>query len=661
MRNIFKSTVTATVAFAIGCAPPLAEIAAARSPEAAAATTATAPDRTTARGDASDTDTVAVRKGALTREQYDACQSQDEAAFRRAIEKITQSALDRGLETIDYQGVVADEWRSANVDATLDKRVDEAVTDVRKSSSWGALLQSLADSEQAKKLATAVAERVYRSDDVQKALETVAVGVGRQVGERIEYASEDAATPSAQCLRAFLGTRYGSTIAESVVTDTGTGVGDGSDIGGASVDTSSVLKQSGGGIAGVAILLIRRQLANLARAVGQRIVGSILARLVSVVAGGVGVVLIAKDIWDLRYGVMPIIGQEMKSAETKEKVREEIAKAMRAQISGQIAEIAAATADRIVAIWRNFRKAHATAVGLAERDERFRTFLDGLRPDQLPRLDEVIALTLAKEGEPGIFARLQNGTLRQAVSGLPQSGLQIARETRSIEKGLKWAALAGDDLDRVVEYGLYLSADPADFTSTTLRRVIALNDRLAITRLAEVDAAAREALLELPAADLTRLARALTADELKTLANYLTGLGETPRTTVLKTIAETPAKMQMLASERIRKAVVASSDQTAAVEMMLRNGKLFDPRVAWNDVTLAFEGRVSPLLVAFKHPIALGAVALLALMLLLMIRRLFAAPSGRPPAGRTKDPLSPATSSEASPPPAQNGPTTTSA
>ena len=32
-----------------------------------------------------------------------------------------------------------------------------------------------------------------------------------------------------------------------------------------------------------------------------------LGRLVSVVAGGVGLVLIAKDIWDFRHGVLPII------------------------------------------------------------------------------------------------------------------------------------------------------------------------------------------------------------------------------------------------------------------------------------------------------------------------------------------------------------------
>ena len=36
--------------------------------------------------------------------------------------------------------------------------------------------------------------------------------------------------------------------------------------------------------------------------------------------------LIAKDIWDFRYGVLPIIATEMKSADTKEKVRAELAR-----------------------------------------------------------------------------------------------------------------------------------------------------------------------------------------------------------------------------------------------------------------------------------------------------------------------------------------------
>ena len=92
-------------------------------------------------------------------------------------------------------------------------------------------------------------------------------------------------------------------------------------------------------LAGTVVLLVRRQLANMASRIGQRVVGSILGRLVSMVAGGVGLVLIAKDIWDFRHGVLPIIGTEMKSKETKDKVREELAKSVSEQIGDSIKDI----------------------------------------------------------------------------------------------------------------------------------------------------------------------------------------------------------------------------------------------------------------------------------------------------------------------------------
>lgn len=615
MAHKAQTALTFIVALAVGLAPPLQQLAWAQATAAQNANATRLPNSPYA--------------STITRSDYEACQAQDEAAFRSAIETITLKSLRAGLRNVDYRAIVSQEWRDANVDEILDKRVDIAVADIRKETSWGALLKSLAYKEQAQKLATDVAERVYRSEAVKDALEAVAGGVGRQVGERINYASEDAANPAAKCVRAFLGTRYGSTIAEAVTSDTSSGLKTRETSGGAEVTSGAVLRESSGGIAGAAILLIRRQLANLARSVGQRLVGSILSRLVSVVAGGIGIVLIAKDIWDLRYGVLPIIANEMKASTTKEKVREELAIAMEAQISDQIGTIATATADRVVEIWHNFKAAHAKALDLAERDTTFRSFLDGLRANELARLDEVVSLTLASEGEAGLFKRVENGSLRDAVRNLPDNAMRIARENRSIDDALKWTAVAGDKLDRVVTYGIHRQAKPRNFTQTSLNRVLALGDRVAITRMARLDATARESLFELKPDALTELARSLTAEELTTLASYLTGLRQAPREQILSAIAKTPSKMRILAPQRVRDAVVASVNQDAAVHMMLRNAQVFEPQTTWSDFKLAWEGQVSPSLLVEKHPISLAAIIILLLMAVLMLRRLFTGGSRR--------------------------------
>lgn len=564
----------------------------------------------------------AARAATMSRSDYEACQTRDEQSFRIALEGITTRALKASVADVNYRSVVAEEWRKNGVGDIIDKQVDVAVADVRDESSWSDLLQSLAYQEKAQSLATAVAERVYTSDAVKNAIEGLAVAVGKEVGKRIEFGSQDAAEPAIACLKTFIGPRYGDTVARVLTTDAGKEFGVEATTGSAEVGAGAVISQSAGGITGAAILIMRRQLANMAQRIGQRLVGSVLSRLVSVVAGGLGLALIAKDIWDLRHGVLPIIETEMKSAETKEKVQDELAKTIGEQIAEHVQEIGAKTADRIVEIWQDFRRAHHKALELAEQNDRFKTFLDSTKPELLPRLDEVLSLIITSEGEATILKRLENGTLDEAVNKLSPSGLTIARETRSLETALKWSAVAGDALPQVVEYGIYQRASPEDFTSTSLQRVIGLGDRLAIVRLSTVPRETRDTLFDLPDDSLKNLAKSLTEGELTTLARYLTGLTKPARDRVLRAVALTPAKMQVLASGRVRDAVLASSDQDAAVAMMLRENAVFDLGAITHDVRLVSDGQVRPSLLWAKHPVVVVAAALLLLILLLILRRL---------------------------------------
>src|SRR5262249_40942808 len=145
----------------------------------------------------------------------------------------------------------------------------------------------------------------------------------------------------------------------------------------------------------------------------------------------------------------------------------------------------------------DFRRAHAKVVELAERNPDFKQLLDTLRPDDLPRLDEVVGLVLASEGEAGIVRRLDDGTLHRAVSQLPPAGMDIARETRSLEAALKWSAVAGDGLAKVVDLEIHRRATPDAFSKAGLQRLLALDDRVAVVRLAAVPPGTRDILLEL--------------------------------------------------------------------------------------------------------------------------------------------------------------------
>ena len=564
---------------------------------------------------------TAMAAVAVTPADYAACQAKDDEAFRKAIEAVTTKALTQEMKSVDYEAAVIIEWRRLDLDQIIDTRVDAAVEEVRSEQSFGSLIKSLGSEEKAQELAVAVADHTYRSKEMRTAIENLASAVGTEVGKRIEIANQDAAGPALACLKTFLGPRYGETVAGAVAADAGREFGIDANKGTAELASGSVLRHSGQGITGAAILILRRQMANMARRLGQRLAGSVLARLVSVVAGGVGIALIAKDLWDLRHGVLPIVGEEMKSKETKDKVRQEITAALAQEIERNVQQIGATTAQQVVDVWQEFKRAHAKALELAEQDQTFRRFLDTVDAASFARLDEVVSLLLASEGEDAILKRAGDGSLDEAVNRLPEAGMTIARETGSVATALAWSAIAGQDIARVADYGVHKHATPDSFTSRSLTMVLDLNDRVAVTSMAELGPQARDILFTLPQGQLRSLARNLEPRELQALAAYVKSLEPGPRERILNAASDTPALMGQLASERVRNAIITSRDQAAAVDMLLRPPGAPISATA-DDLKAVWEGRIEPVLFWEKHPLAVGIGVVLGLVILLWLKRL---------------------------------------
>ena len=560
---------------------------------------------------------------ALDKAQYEACTVQNEEGFRKAVETLTLSALDKGLKGLNYRDVIGDSWRRTGMDGLLDKQVDEAVTAVTNETSIIERSRSLINQEKAKELATTVSERVFRSDSFKAALETLARDASKDIGKRIELAASDAAEPALQCVNAVLGPRYGSVVAGSVGDDARREFMVDPSKASADISTGKMVMENSKGIAGAVVILVRNQLARMAERVGARVVGAVLSRLVGMIAGGVGAILIAKDVWDLRNGVLPTIASEMKSKATKETVQEQVATAVSEQINENIKDIATKTADRVLEVWKQFRTAHAKVLEFAEQQPRFKTLLDTVKAEQMPRLDETVGIVLAAEGEAGVLKRLENGTLYAAVTRLPAAAFEIARETRSLETGFGWNTLAGSDIDKVRETELYRKAPPGDFTKASLGKLLAVEDRTAILKLASLSAAERDALSEVDTAALRTLARTFEVGELKSLASFQTGLDRQAAQRVMNAVAADPRKMQWLTKSYVRNALLRSQDQTAAVGVVLRaDAGMLNLERFKQDMQLVVEGRVSPILIAEVHPASLGVLAVLALILLAMFKRL---------------------------------------
>ncbi len=560
--------------------------------------------------------------GGISRQDYEACQAREENAFREVIERITVKALTSSISGLDYQPIVAEAWRKGNIDDIMARRVDVVLEELRQETSWGELISSLASRETQEKLAKAAAERVYGSDEMRRAIEGLAVEVGRVVGQRLELATTDAAEPTTRCLEAFLGPRYGTTVARIVASDAGKEFAIDAAKGTANVSRGSVLVETKEGLAGLVAVIMRRQLANLSTRVGQRLVGAVLGRVVSVVAGGVGVVLIAKDIWELRNGVLPIIATEMKAPGTRDKVQAELAKSVSTEIEAHVKEIGRRTAERVIEIWHEFRSAHAKVLELAERNAAFKAFIESVHPQNLGRLDELVALQLAEGGETRLLSRVADGSFAEAVGNWPPGVLEIARDRRSLEAGFKWRALAGDALiPKVIEFEVHRRTNPDGLTRASLGRILSLDDRVAITRLVVLTPHALEPLLELDNTALKQLARALGEGELASLSGYLTVLSPQAGKRLLSAVAESPARMQAIAPANVREAILASRDQSAALTMMLKAADLFNINTFIRDVESVSSGAVAPQLLVARYPWALGGVAIAALAVLMLLWR----------------------------------------
>ena len=218
---------------------------------------------------------------------------------------------------------------------------------------------------------------------------------------------------------------------------------------------------------------------------------------------------------------------------------------------------------------------------MADRQDGFKRFLETVKADDMPRLDEIVALVLASEGEAGVLKRL--GRRHAASRGdrrCRRRLIEIAREARSLETALQWSAVAGDSLPKVVEYEVHRRAKPDDVhQGQPAAPARPARTASPITRLASLTPAARTSLFELETAELKSLARVLDETQLDSLSRYLTGLDKASAQRVLRAVAQTPARMAELGKPRVRDAIIASSDQAAAVGMMLQASSMPDPNL----------------------------------------------------------------------------------
>jgi hypothetical protein len=550
------------------------------------------------------------------------CRELDDPQVRARIRELTESVLTREIGQIDYAALVERYWREARLSERIDVEVDEAIRAARAETSILDRAYSTISKETAEKTAIAVAERAYNSEGFRSALSDLAQGVGRDFGRTIEGAAGRVAGPVIACVQSALQNRYGAAVAQVFARETEGNIKVGPEVGGARVDQTDLLIEGAGTIAGVALIVSRRIIAQMVTGIGRRMAGLVASRIVSTFTGLVGLALIARDLYEASEGIFPLISERMKSEEAKTLIKAEIVKSISADLGQQLSTIADETADRIYSFWLDFKQKYNTLLALSDKNAAFAEFLRNRKLDQLGRLGEIVALVLRQEGEPGVFRRTEDGSLGRALLDLDERGVAIAVDAQSLDTALAWSRLAGRRLERVVDLGLHRILAPSDVTDQELATLLDFEDRNAALRVARLAAGARQAILSLPAQNAKDLARRLSEEELGALAVYNTRLQPAASSRLLRAVVADPAVMRSLSSRAVQNSILQSQDQIGALNMLLRQNEALSIANIASDLALVREGQVHYRVFLERYWVAIAVMLLIALILVLWLRRL---------------------------------------
>ncbi len=501
----------------------------------------------------------------------DECRNLSDTDVRDRIRELAATNLKPELTSIDYQALVNLYWQKADVNARIDREVDAATAAVRADSSWLDRAYSTVSKSSASRYATAVADRTYNSEGFKSALEEMATGVAKDAGAQIEKATSKVSNPIIACVQKALQSRYGGAVAQVFAQESQKNLETNAGQPAVKIQTSDLLLNNAASISGIVLIVTRNVIAGIVETIGTRIAGVVASRIISSVAGLVGLALIAKDIYEAGEGVFPIVADRMKSDETKTLIKQETAKTIQADITQQAGTIAQETAERIYSVWLDFKQKYNRLLLLAEKSPAFAEFLKDRRLDQLGKLGQIVDILYGSEGEQRVLERVSDGSLNKALLDLSDPGLVIASDQKSIDKALQWTAVAGRDLPRVVDLGIYKWLSPNDLTHENLEKILSLNDKIAVSRIASLDPAQRNVILALPGDQMRDFSRRLNDKELAAFADYERRLEPNAARRLLRSVSENPTVMTELSGEGLRHAIVDSRDQLSALNMILHD------------------------------------------------------------------------------------------
>jgi hypothetical protein len=563
------------------------------------------------------------------------CSEVDEATLQDELNRVTQAIFARTLDEVDLSAIVDTQWARLGLDALIDAEVDRAVERVRNEKAlWDTFLSGWS-ADKAEELTRAVATYAFESEAFALAIEELSAAVADKLAQQIAILSAESVSAAFYCLQTFIADNYAGVLVRKFEQQV-QAAAEAADLEKAvEVDNSilSVLDQHKGLLGGVGVIA-RRVVANMGRQIARRVAGRIVGRvlgrigteIIPIVGWLIGTGLIAYDLYSSREGALPQIQADLKSAEVKAGIRSEIVAAMEPEFRRESPQIARDVANDLFGQWREVRRNIRNVLALAEADPAFRILLEGLQnTDELARLVALVGVAQPALGTEAFNQAVADGSLTRLLQQ-PASALTILEQTKSVETTLAWSALERDLLDAVVRFELYKQLTPDRLSRPLLEQLLALNDQVAIEKVALLDPADVEMLLTISTNHLTALTGYLLPEDLRVLAGYLRQMNQEQKNRLISRLVSNPALFRVLDSEPVQRQLVASGNVDAALDFLQSPPGL---DTVTGDLSALLTGQVGGRLFLYKYGagqsalMGIGGVILLLILLRLLYGLVF--------------------------------------
>lgn len=570
---------------------------------------------------------VQAQPGAQT---LQTCSQVDEAALQDELNTVTQAIFAQALTEIDLASIVETEWQRLGIDATIDTAVDQAAARVRgEEALWETFLSSWS-AQKAEELTEAVAQATFNSETFSLAIDALADAVADRLAAEIAVLSAESASAAFYCLQTFIAGNYAGVLVsrfERQVQSAAASV-QASELGEVDSSILTVLNQHRPLLGGVGVIvaaqIARRVVVNIGRQIARRVAGRITGRVLGRIGTNViplagwlvGTGLVAYDIYTSRDGALPQIQAQLKEPEVKAAIRSELVTAMTPEFRREAPQIARDVANELFGQWREVRRNIRQVLDLAEQEPAFQTLLSSLENDSdLAHLVDLVAVARPALGEENFQQALIDGSLERLLHQ-PSKLLPILSATQSVDTTLAWAALAGEQLDAVVQSELYKHVAPEALSRTLLNELLAVGNPAVIQKLALLDPATIERLLTISTSNLNTLAGQLSAEQLQVVATYLPALTQDQRNQLISRVASNPELITLLDNDSVQRRIVDSADVDATLSFLASPRSL--DRL-WSDVPAVLSGQVSIGLFVDKYGAGQSTLITIGLVLLLLI------------------------------------------